>query len=155
VKFDKQKLEGVLDHSRAIDQGPYRDLLNHARCVLDTSLEKAGKSVPYGELMSHPEKYRGEPITIEGVLWRLYELHDPDYVPLESENETVLFEAWIVDDNAQPYRVVCTKLPADLKPGDKFRRCKVTGYFLMIEESDCHTPEDLGWMRKPSVPQLC
>lgn len=157
VTFDKQKLAGVNDHARAIDQGPYRDLINHACCVSDRALEKAGTSVAYGELMNRPEKYRGEPISIEGVLWRLYALHDPEFIPLESEKTTSPFEAWIVDDEGQPYRVVLMKLPTDLKPGDKSRRCKVTGYFFMIEDCVCSAPEEFGLdtgLRVVSVPTL-
>jgi len=110
----QQKLEGVLDHSRAIDQGPYRTV-DHARCGWIHHSKKP-EECSLRRNHSHPEKISGRADHDEGVLWRLI-ITRPDYVPLESENETVLFEAWIVDDNVNPIAFLY-EVPADLKPGD-------------------------------------
>lgn len=128
VEFKKDQLKDVRDRVFAADSSGYFRLLKHASVVSATALEKAGVEVPYSDLMAHPERFRGSPITIQGVLWRLYEL------PSESDQgQAPLYEAWVVTGKSQPYRIVCSSLPPELQAGQKLQNIQVTGYFFLLE----------------------
>lgn len=134
--LDKGILRRVRDNTLGIrhDEGDafYR-VLAHASRVPVRELEKAGATdVLYINLMTEPDRYRGERITIQGDLWRLYEFQaGPNPFGLK-----VLYEAWIftADSGTHPYRVVFTKLPKELEPGENLRKpVRVTGYFFKRE----------------------
>lgn len=128
VAVDQSQLNEIIDGIPAVQCNGYEYLLMHAARVNETALERAGVVIPYDKLTRSPGNFRGHPITIQGHLWRLYELPTNDTVDLKH-----LYEAWIVSDEKQFYRVVCSQLPANLQPGDKLRNVQVTGYFLGIE----------------------
>jgi len=131
VAVDKSLLKGVEDKIEAVDAPGYYALLDHAGAVSATDLEKAGVKVAYVDLMAHPEQFRGDPITIQGVLWRLYEL------PGGRDRELkTLYEAWIVTGDSQPYRVVFSRLMPEFVPGQKLRTVQVTGYFFLLERNE-------------------
>ena len=136
TRFDKGILHRVKDNTigvRRDEAEAYYRLLYHARKVPTEQLERAGATdVQYINLMMQPERYRGEPVTIHGDLWRLYELEaGPNNLGLK-----ILYEAWIftADSDKNPYRVVFTSLPRELEPGVNLRKpVRVTGYFFKRE----------------------
>ena len=105
-------------------------LLDHARRVPTANLHRAAQDdVQYINLMTEPDRYRGEPITIEGDLWRLYELD----ASRNAYGVSKIYEGWIFtgDSSNHPFRVVCTSLPSGIEPGENLRKpVKVTGYFF-------------------------
>ena len=128
VAVDQSQLNEIIDGIPAVQCKGYEYLLMHAARVNETALERAGVVIPYDKLTRSPGNFRGQPITIQGLLWRLYELPTNDTVDFKH-----LYEAWIVSDEEQFYRVVCSQLPANLQLGDKLRNVHVTGYFFGIE----------------------
>ncbi len=136
VQFDKGMLRRIKDNTIGIrheESDPYFRLLYHASRVPAKELEQAGATdVLYINLMTQPDQFRGEPITIYGDLWRLYEFEaGPNAYGLKH-----LYEAWIftADSTNHPYRVVFTHLPRDLEPGENLRKpVRVTGYFFKRE----------------------
>jgi len=134
--FDKSILRRVKDNTigiRSDEADAYYHLLNHANRVSATELERAGATdVLYINLMTDPDRFRGVAITIHGDLWRLYEFKaGPNKYGFKS-----LYEAWVftADSDNHPYRIVFTKLPRDLEPGENLRRpVRVTGYFFKRE----------------------
>ena len=136
TRFDKGILHRVRDNTigvRRDEAEAYYRLLDHARKVPTEQLERAGATdVQYINLMMQPERFRGEPVTIHGDLWRLYELESgPNNLGLKT-----LYEAWIftADSDKNPYRVVFTSLPRELEPGVNLRKpVRVTGYFFKRE----------------------
>lgn len=136
TQFDKAALRRVKDNTFGIrreEASAYYRLLDHAQKVSPTELERAGATdVLYINLMTESQRYRGEPVTIQGDLWRLYEFQAG---PNERGFKT-LYEAWIftADSDKHPYRVICTSLPRGLHPGDNLRESvRVTGYFFKRE----------------------
>lgn len=134
--LDKGLLSAVRDNTlgiRADESEAFFRILDHVRRVPGSSLEKAAKDgVQYVNLMTDPTLYRGEPVTIIGDLWGLYEFPaSPNAYGL-----TRLYEAWIFtsDSSTHPYRVVATGLGDHLKPGhDQRTPVRVTGYFFKRE----------------------
>lgn len=138
VAVDQSQLNEIIDGIPAVQCKGYEYLLMHAARVNETALERAGVVIPYDKLTRSPGNLRGQPITIQGLLWRLYELPTNDTVDFKH-----LYEAWIVSDEQQAYRVVCSQLPPNLQPGAKMRNVRVTGYFLGLEEYE--TWDDWEW----------
>ena len=136
VAMNSTLLKGVTDRGIAIDSDEYRLLLEHSHTVSVDALEKAGRTIPHAELMARPGKFRGQPITISGVLWRLFDLPNRDIAAEKSKTSKPLYEAWIFTSSSQPYRVVCSELPPGLEPGQKLRHVRTTGFFLMLESDD-------------------
>ncbi|WP_010587190.1 hypothetical protein [Schlesneria paludicola] len=136
VEIDKSYLDVVQDNTMGIrreEAKPYYWLLDHARSVAASKLEKAGRrDVLYLNLMTEPDQFRGEPITIEGDLWRLYEYE-------ASRNDygvERVYEGWVFtgDSANNPYRVVFTSLPRGIEPGENLRKpVRLTGYFFKRE----------------------
>lgn len=136
VRIDKSYLDVVKDNTLGITRDEsevFYWLLDHARRVSSSSLERAGNNeVQYINLMTEPDRFRGEPITIEGDLWRLYEFDagKNDY------GITRMYEGWVFtgDSGNHPYRVVCTNLPKGIVPGENLRKpVRITGYFFKRE----------------------
>jgi len=130
VQVDQSQLNEIIDGVPAFQCKGYDYLLMYAARVNETALRRAGVVIPFDKLTRSPASFRGQPITIQGLLWRLYEL--PANGPGDFKH---LYEAWIVSDEEEFYRVVCLQLPANLQPGDKLRNVQVTGFFWGIE---CH-----------------
>lgn len=136
TRFNKRLLWSVRDNTIGIrhdEADAYYRLLNHVQRVSPEELELASTTeTQYVNLMVEPDRFRGEPLTIQGDLWRLYELEaGPNDVGLST-----LYEAWIFtgDSRPHPYRVVCTHLPHTLTPNDNVRKAvRVTGYFFKRE----------------------
>ena len=136
TRFNKRVLSSVRDNTVGIrrdESEAYYGLLNHVQRVAPDELELASTTeTQYVNLMTEPDRFRGEPLTIQGDLWRLYEFDaGPNDLGL-----TTLYEAWIFTGDSQPhpYRVVCTRLPHTLTPGEDIRRpVRVTGYFFKRE----------------------
>lgn len=128
VAINKQELSDVRDGTFAVLNSGYTNLLKHAAQVRNADLEKAGRKIDYDDLIAKPAQYRGELIIFEGLMLRLFKLPaDPNDLP------RVNYEAWIVTDDSQPYRVVFSELPDGLKPGQKLRPVRAVGYFYMLE----------------------
>lgn len=136
TRFDKRVLSTVKDNTLGIrrdEAEAYYRLLDHVRRVSSTDLDRAAATdVQYINLMTEPDRFRGEPITIQGDLWRLYEFAAGP----NDRGLTTLYEAWILtgDSSNHPYRVVCTSLPHTLTPGENLRQpVRVTGCFFKRE----------------------
>ena len=136
VRIDKRYLDIVKDNTLGVrrdESDVFYWLLDHARRVPSTKLEKAGlREVQYINLMTEPDRFRGEPITIEGDLWRLYEF------PATRNDYSVsrVYEGWVFtgDSANHPYRVVFTSLPKGIEPGENLRiPVRITGYFFKRE----------------------
>ncbi len=136
TRFNKRVLASVRDNTVGIrrdESDAYYRMLGHVQRVAPDELELASTTeTQYVNLMTEPDRFRGEPLTIQGDLWRLYEFDaGPNDLGL-----TTLYEAWIFTGDSQPhpYRVVCTRLPHTLTPGEDIRRpVRVTGYFFKRE----------------------
>ncbi|WP_397571193.1 hypothetical protein [Schlesneria sp. T3-172] len=135
-RIDKRYLDRVKDNDigiRSDESEAFFWLLDHSRRVPPSQLERvSNKDVQYINLMTEPDRYRGEPITIEGDLWRLYELK----ANRNSYGVARMYEAWIFtgDSSNHPFRVVCTSLPSGIEPGENLRKpVRVTGYFFKKE----------------------
>ena len=136
TRFNKRVLSSVRDNTVGIrrdESEAYYRMLGHVQRVAPDELELASTTeTQYVNLMTEPDRFRGEPLTIQGDLWRLYEFDaGPNDLGL-----TTLYEAWIFTGDSQPhpYRVVCTRLPYTLTPGEDIRRpVRVTGYFFKRE----------------------
>ena len=136
VRIDKRYLDVVKDNTVGIrrdESDSFYRLLDYARQIPTATLERAGeRDVQYINLMTEPDRFRGEPITIEGDLWRLYELE-------ASRNRygvTRIYEGWVFtgDSSNHPYRIVCTSLPRGIEPGENLRKpVRITGYFFKRE----------------------
>lgn len=136
VEIDKSYLELVRDNDLGIRKSESKTfywLLDHARRVSSKKLERAGlKEVQYINLITEPSRFRGEPISIEGDLWKLYEF---DAGPNDYGVDR-MYEAWVFtgDSGHHPYRVVCTSLGKGIEPGDNLRvPVRLTGYFFKRE----------------------
>ncbi len=136
TEFDKGILRRVKDNTigiRSDEADAYYRLLDHANRVSAKELEKAGAiDVQYINLMMEPDRFRGMAITIYGDLWRLYEFKAGP----NKHGFKTLYEAWIftADSDSRPFRIVFTKLPRDLEPGENLRKpVRVTGYFFKRE----------------------
>ncbi len=136
VRIDKRFLDVVKDNTVGIRRDEaevFYWLLDHARRVPTAILERAGeREVQYINLMTEPDRFRGEPITIEGDLWRLYEFE----AGKNQYGVTRIYEGWVFtgDSSNHPYRVVCTSLPAGIEPGEDLRKpVRITGYFFKRE----------------------
>ena len=136
TRFNKRALVSVKDNTLGIrrdEADAYFRLLDHVKHVSLSDLERAAATdVQYVNLMTEPDRFRGEPITIQGDLWRLYEFEAGP----NTRGFTTLYEAWIFtgDSSNHPYRVVSTSLPRTLTPGEDIRRpVRVTGYFFKRE----------------------
>jgi hypothetical protein len=136
VEIDSQLLNGVNDYWFDTGSDEYHLLVDHARKVRVDDLETAGRTIPHAGLMARPREFRGQPITISGVLWRLFELPNRDLGTEKPENQNSLYEAWIFTSPTEPYRVVCSHLPMGLEPGQKLKSVRATGFFLMLESHD-------------------
>lgn len=136
TRFNKRLLANVKDNTLGIrrdEADAYFRLLDHVKHVSPADLERAAVAeVQYINLMTEPDRFRGEPITIQGDLWRLYEFEAGP----NDRGLTTLYEAWIFtgDSSNHPYRVVSTSLPRRLTPGENLRQpVRVTGYFFKRE----------------------
>ena len=136
VEIDKSYLDLVRDNDLGIRKSESKAfywLLDHARRVSLREFQQAGlKDVQYINLISQPDQFRGEPITIEGDLWKLYEFE----AGANDYNVDRLYEAWIFtgDSGHNPYRVVCTSLGKGIEPGEHLRvPVRLTGYFFKRE----------------------
>ena len=136
TRFNKRALANVKDNTLGIrrdEAEAYFRLLDHVKHVSPADLERAAVTeVQYINLMTEPDRFRGEPITIQGDLWRLYEFEAGP----NDRGLTTLYEAWIFtgDSSNHPYRVVSTSLPRTLTPGENIRKqVRVTGYFFKRE----------------------
>ena len=136
TRFNKRALAVVKDNTLGIrrdEADAYYRLLDHVNHVSPSDLERAAVTeVQYINLMTEPDRFRGEPVTIQGDLWRLYEFEAGP----NNRGLTTLYEAWIFtgDSSNHPYRVVSTSLPHTLTPGENIRKpVRVTGYFFKRE----------------------
>ena len=136
VEIEKRYLDMVKDNTMGIRKDEAESfywLLDHARRVPSRSLESKGlKEVQYINLMTEPDRFRGEPVTIEGDLWRLYEFDAGE----NSYGVNRVYEGWVFtgDSANHPYRIVCTGLPKGIEPGENLRvPVRLTGYFFKLE----------------------
>ena len=95
-------------------------------------LSHAEHEALFVNLITSPEKYRGRPVTITGEVRKLFEIPHPE----NDYGLTRLYEAWIctAESGENPYRVVCSSIPPEIKPQDSSRAdVIVTGCFFKRE----------------------
>lgn len=133
-QLDPALFAAVRDHTlgiRAAEADAYFAILDHARRVPESKLEQAARpGVQHVNLMTDPDRHRGELITITGELARLTELPSTQ----NDSGVAKLYEAWVIGSEAQPYRIVAANIDPALKPGEHQRTpVRVTGYFFKQE----------------------
>lgn len=136
ARIDRRYLEIVKDNTIGIrreESEVFFWLLDHARRIPSSALERSSDhEAQYINVMTEPDRFRGELITIEGDLWRLYEFD-------ASKNDygvEKMYEGWVFtgDSGNHPYRIVCTSIPNDFELGENLRKpVRVTGYFFKRE----------------------
>ncbi len=136
IAIDREILATVKDNTLSVrreESSAFFYTLDRARQIPPATFERrAEQGVQYLNLMHEPGRYRGEPVTIVGDLWHLYEFQ-------ASENPyglKSLYEAWILtaDSGNRPYRVVCSSLGPEVTVETPLPiRVKVTGYFFKRE----------------------
>lgn len=136
VEIEKRYLDQVQDNTMGIRKDEAESfywLLDHSRRVPSRKMEKAGLTdVQYINLMTEPNRFRGEPVTIEGDLWRLYEFDASE----NTYDVNRVYEGWVFTGESanHPYRIVCTSLPKGIEPGENMRiPVRLTGYFYKLE----------------------
>lgn len=136
VRIDKRYLDQVKDNTLGIRKDEseiFYWMVDHARRVTTEALDRSGLSdVQFVNLMTEPDQFRGDPITIEGDLWRLYEV---DAGPNEYGVKR-MYEGWVFtsDSGHHPYRIVCTSLAKGIHPAESLRKpVRITGYFFKRE----------------------
>ncbi len=130
--IDKSLLASVTDNTfgvTAAEKVAYDTLLAEARDRPLAELERiAHADLPFAVLMLEAERYRGEVLTVEGEIRRCQPL-------VASPAEPSALEVWLftADSGLNPYRVVCSDLPAGVPLADELKpplRVRVTGYFF-------------------------
>ena len=136
TQFDKRLLSKIRDNTIGIrndEAEAYFRLLHHVRSLSLHDLERvATTEVQYVNVMTEPDRFRGELVTIQGSLRRLYQF---EATPNDYGIST-LYEAWIFtgDSGNHPYRVVSTSIPQTLIPGTNTPLpVRVTGFFFKRE----------------------
>ena len=110
--------------------------LDHVRQFSPEELANAANpGVQYLNVMHDPSIYRGQPLTITGDLWRMYEF------PASANDFGIktLYEAWVLtpDSGNRPFRVVCSSLGPDLSTKTALPvPVRVTGIFFKREGYD-------------------
>lgn len=136
VHIDRRYLDLVKDNTLGIrndEAEVFYWLVDHARHISSAALDRSGTTeVQYVNLMTEPDRYRGDPITIEGDLWRLYEIEaGPNDYGVKR-----MYEGWVFtgDSGNHPYRIVCTGLAKGIQPSESLRKpVRITGYFFKRE----------------------
>lgn len=135
-QIDKSLLDQVRDNTLGIrhyEADAFYTLLDHVRRVPHAAMEQAViRDALYVNLMTDPEKYRGEVVQVVGELWRCYELP----VPTNRYGIERLYEGWVFtpDSGTHPYRIVATQLGQGIRVGDNLRTpVRLIGYFFKRE----------------------
>lgn len=135
-QIDKSLLDQVRDNTLGIrhyEADAFYTLLDHVRRVPQAAMEQAViRDALYVNLMTDPEKYRGELVQVVGELWRCYELP----VPTNRHGIQRLYEAWVFtpDSGTHPYRIVATQLGEGIRRGENLRTpVRLIGYFFKRE----------------------
>ena len=138
VEIDKHLLQPVRDNTLGVvrDEFPaYYAILAKARDLPPSLLEQAARDdISYTVLMVDPDDFRGRLLTIEGDVKRLVKFP----AGRNANGIEELYEAWLFtrDSGNDPYRVVCTSLPAGIPQGGQLTKSvhvRVTAYFFKRE----------------------
>jgi hypothetical protein len=104
----------------------YERLLLHARRLPADTLRKASTNrINFAHMFGEDRaRYRGALVHIEGRLRRLRQFDPPPTLQGLDEGLTHLYEGWIFVEEygGNPYCVVCSELPSDLKPAETMDR---------------------------------
>jgi hypothetical protein len=141
-KFTNESLRFVEDDAPVRNATQNRDealaydlLLLHAhRLPTDVLRTAARRDLSFAHLFG-PErwKYRGELVHVEGRLRLLRRYDPPESLPDDADKITDLYEGWVfIEEYGQnPYCVVVSALPGDLKPAEKLDvPVEVDAYFF-------------------------
>jgi hypothetical protein len=119
-----------------------------ARAFANSARETAG--LTYEELLTHPERYRGKVVHVEGPLGRLRRFEAPAY--LQARGISHLYEGWVLN-RARPRRPWClifTDLPDGIRVGEQVDyQVTFDGYFFKkykyrAGDTDFYAPQVLG-----------
>jgi len=135
IQIDPDRLKDVKDNTlgiRRVEKDAYDYLLAQARDAAPGVLEHAAlRNVDFTVLMLDADRFRGQPITVDGQLRRLM----PFTAASNRYSLTDLYEAWIFTSvsGTNPYRIICTNIPAGLPQGmslDPPPHVRTTGFFF-------------------------
>jgi hypothetical protein len=133
---------GMLDHARSAplpaQRRRARELLDESRRALEGSPERdRGEFKLFAHVVSHPERYRGAPVTLLGRIRRLETLEAGD----NDAGLTRLYQVYLYTDDSRPlpWVVVATAIPDDLprpEAGRPVDHITVTGYLHKLWSYD-------------------
>jgi hypothetical protein len=131
-RVDPSKLSAINDNTfgiSATEKAAYDELLEKVRRTPLQDLERTARTdFAFAVLMLEAERFRGELLTVEGMVRRCQPI-------AATSTETASQEAWLftADSGVNPYRVVFLDGPPGLPFGDDLQppiRVRATGYFF-------------------------
>jgi hypothetical protein len=156
IRVPPEWFPGVKDLTRGIsdaEREPYYRVLAHCRPLDPGLLHEAGRQTAndaansfradprnrgrtfsqFADIVQHPDRYRGKPITLHGYIQRLETMDAGE----NDEGLTTLHQAYLFtgDSLQNPYVVVCVEIPAGIpRPtkGNPTNDIFVTGYFFKL-----------------------
>jgi hypothetical protein len=139
VEIDREVLAPVTDGwfgVRHHEAHAFFTIIAKAKEIPSRLLEKAGQEVDYTVLMTDSDRYRGQPLTISGIVRRIEKVE----MTKEDAEKTLginhYFVAWMWTDSSgnSPYRLIASSLPEDMALGQDIEvPAKFTGYFFKQE----------------------
>jgi hypothetical protein len=153
-------LEGVVDETRAAtgrtngwEYAAYGETMlaaskTSARAFANSARETAG--VTYEELLTHPARYRGKVVHVEGPLRQLRRFEAPAY--LQARGISHLYEGWVVNRTKprRPWCLLFTDLPDGFRVGEQVDyQVTFDGYFFKkykyrAGDKDFYAPQVVG-----------
>lgn len=127
-------LKGIEDNTigvRSAERVAYLEMLQRIRQLPDRVKEaEADDDVAFTVIMLDSDTYRGKLVSVVGWMRRLTE-----FPVLENDRGIdQLYEGWLFtnDSGTNPWRFLCTELPANTPRGESFEpiKVRVTGYFF-------------------------
>jgi hypothetical protein len=129
---DNLPVQGVIQNR--YEAQCYERMLLHARRLPSELLRKAATTrINFAHMFGEDRaRYRGALVHIEGRLRRLRQFDPPPTLLGLDEGLTHLYEGWIFVEEygGNPYCVVFTELPSDLKPAETMDRLVETDAFF-------------------------
>lgn len=142
-EFVNQKTHGIRDEERPVINQLLLAIRRTDESVLkrdaadNLQLRKSSRASnqppysPFADLLKQPDESIGLPFTLRGHIRRLEQIDTLK----DGDRELPVYEAWLFTEESQgnPWVVLATEIPADLKPGTELNeRIEATGYFVKL-----------------------
>lgn len=133
LEIDAELLEVIKDNSVGIrdsERDLYFMLLKRLMTESHSDMEKAARPIAFNVLMADSKKYLGQVLRVKGKVRRI------SILPSQADRDLPQFyEVWLFasDSGPNPYRIVCSSLPAELQAGDSQKsnpQVQVVGYYF-------------------------